>query len=73
LPIFFITTRFGILALAMSGLVGNTGDWVKVWDPSTWYFGYVLGGAIILGSLLLYAFFISLGEKKFFRADLLDG
>ena len=72
-PLFFMVVRFGLLALAAGGFFSSTGLLIQVWDPSSWYFPYVLAGLIVYLAPMFYAFFVSLGGRKLFRAELLDG
>jgi hypothetical protein len=72
-PIFFLPVRFGLLSLTALVWMGNISELIRVWDPSSWYFPYVLGGLIVFLLPFLYAFFISMGQRRLISAELLDG
>jgi hypothetical protein len=72
--LFFTVIRFGLLALVFSSLYSATDNMMSVMDPGSWFFGYVLAFVIlILVVPALWAFWISLGDTKLLRTDLLDG
>jgi serine/threonine-protein kinase len=72
-PVFFLPVRFGFLALTAAAWMSSIADLVRVWDPSSWYFPYVLAGLLFFLLPFLYAFVISMGRRKLIRAELLDG
>ncbi len=70
---FFTAIRFGLLAIVFAGIYAGMADMFRIFDPSGWYFGYVLAYLLVfLLAPAFYAFWISLGGKKLFRTDLLD-
>ena len=70
--VFLMAIRFGLLALVAGGALVAIDDFVRVWDPSTWYFPYVFVGLALALVLPLFGFFVSLGGKKLFKTELLD-
>lgn len=71
--ILFSALRFGLLALVPAGLYAGISDTFGIFDPSSWYFGYVMAYLVlILLPPLCYAFWISLSGKKLVSTDLQD-
>jgi len=72
--LFFTAIRFGLLAVVFAALYTQMSDMFRIFDPSAWFFPYVLAYLILmLLSPALYAFWISLGGKKLVSGNLLDG
>ncbi len=60
-----ILFRFGLLALGASGFSASLLQRLPITlDPGVWYFGRSLFGLTLLMALALYAFFTSLGGKR---------
>jgi serine/threonine-protein kinase len=72
-PVFFLGVRFGLLALTAGACFSNIGHLVRVWDPSSWFFPYVAAGLALFLLPLLYSCAISMGGRKLFSAEMLDG
>ena len=59
--------------IAVEPLHVRIDELIRVWDPSSWYFPYVLAGLIVYLVPMFYGFFVSLGDRRLFNTDLLDG
>ncbi len=70
--VFFSVIRFGLLSVLAGGIVVRVAEMVRVWDPSSWFFPYVVAGLIVVLLPILYGFVVSLGGRKLFRTELLD-
>jgi serine/threonine-protein kinase len=68
----FLVIRFGLAAVVGWQFWASMDDFVRVLDPSSWYFGYALFYLVVLIAPALYAFWISLGSRRLLRGDLLD-
>jgi hypothetical protein len=59
--------RFGLVgALAASATLNLPNNFLLTSNSSAWYFGYSLTALILVGSLIIYSFWASLGGQSVF-------
>jgi hypothetical protein len=68
----FVFLRFGLLALALSGIFGYLLDHSLTLDPSSFYFGPSLFLLAVLAALAIYGFRIALAGRPMFSAMRLE-
>ena len=69
----YLLTRFGLLPI-VANFVALAGLWSfpLTTQVSTWYWGMSLAGILLIASMALCAFYISLGGQPIFGGPLLE-
>ena len=68
----FLIIRVGLVAVVAYAIFANMSHFIRVLDPSSWFFGYSLFYLACFITLAVLAFWVSLGSRKLLRGDLLD-